>query len=471
MRKAQKKQAEEWAKQLFQAHDEIGKTIKLKNIPMTLSLLEECQNEAISLGNLIEEAEGGGCGAVRILEEYCEQIYRLHRKLSARMLPKEEKLLAAGKPEGQTLRMSGLWAEENGLYHILGNLITELRVNLDKIKVCLEAVFLPYKASMWDSLESVWRAADSHPGCDAYVIPIPYYDKNADGSFGKMHDESSLYPDDVPVMDYREYDFEKRKPDMIFIHNPYDNGNYVTSVHPFFYSANLKRFTEQLIYIPYYILNEIRLGDWEAVENMEHLCLTPGIIHADRVIVQSEGMRQVYLSVLLKNTKNTVPVRSYWENKILGLGSPKIDKVLETGKGDVDMPQEWLEVIQKPSGEWKKIILYNTSVSALLRYGEKAIQKMERVFGICKGNRENVALLWRPHPLTIATLKSMCPQLLKDFERTVQQYEEEGWGIYDESADLNRALAISDGYYGDASSLVPLCKSVGLPVMIQNVEV
>ena len=44
-----------------------------------------------------------------------------------------------------------------------------------------EVVFLPYKASMWDSLESVWKAADEDPECDAYVIPIPYYDKNPDG--------------------------------------------------------------------------------------------------------------------------------------------------------------------------------------------------------------------------------------------------------------------------------------------------
>ena len=29
---------------------------------------------------------------------------------------------------------------------------------------------------MWDSLESVWQAADADPDCDAYVVPIPYYD-------------------------------------------------------------------------------------------------------------------------------------------------------------------------------------------------------------------------------------------------------------------------------------------------------
>ena len=65
----------------------------------------------------------------------------------------------------------------------------------------IEAVFLPYKASMWDSLESVWKAADEDPDCDAYVIPIPYFDRNPDGSFGPMHDERLDYPDNVPVTD------------------------------------------------------------------------------------------------------------------------------------------------------------------------------------------------------------------------------------------------------------------------------
>lgn len=100
----------------------------------------------------------------------------------------------------------------------------------------VEAVFLPYKASMWDSLESVWVAADEDESCDAYVIPIPYYDKNPDGSFKEMHYEAEEYPGYVPVTHYDEYDFQKHHPDMIFIHNPYDEYNHVTSVHPFLFT-------------------------------------------------------------------------------------------------------------------------------------------------------------------------------------------------------------------------------------------
>ena len=85
---------------------------------------------------------------------------------------------------------------------------------------------------MWDSLESVWLAAKEDPDCDAYVVPIPYFDRMSDGSFGKMHYEGNLFPDYVDITDWRQYDIEKRYPDIIYFHNPYDGCNFVTSVHP-----------------------------------------------------------------------------------------------------------------------------------------------------------------------------------------------------------------------------------------------
>lgn len=63
-----------------------------------------------------------------------------------------------------------------------------------------EILFLPYKASMWDSLESVWQAAVDSEECEVYVVSIPYFDKNADGFFGELHDESDQYPAYVPVI-------------------------------------------------------------------------------------------------------------------------------------------------------------------------------------------------------------------------------------------------------------------------------
>ena len=144
---------------------------------------------------------------------------------------------------------------------------------------------------MWDSLESVWKAADEDPQWDAYVIPIPYYDKNPDGSFREMHDERDQYPAYVPITSYETFDFSAHKPDMIFIHNPYDGYNYVTSVHPFFYTKNLKKFTEKLIYIPYFVLDEPDPESETDMENIKHFCTVPGVYNADQVIVQSENMQ------------------------------------------------------------------------------------------------------------------------------------------------------------------------------------
>ena len=447
MTKAQKKQAVDSLKLLGQAHDGIKKMIEAGNDKAALDLLSQCQECAIRLGEIIEAVEGENFVTIPLIEEYCELAYQIY-----------EKILNNGRVNAnqvnKALRRSLVRVENS-----VKNEITER----------MEVVFLPYKASMWDSLESVWKAADEDPNCDAYVVPIPYYDKNPDGSFREEHYEGGEYPAYVPVTSYREYDFAMRKPDMIFIHNPYDDCNYVTSVAPEFYSENLKQYTERLVYIPYFVLGEVDPDHKEAVEKIAHFCTAPGVIHADVVIVQSENMRKAYIDVLTGAAgENTRP---YWEKKILGLGSPKMDKVLESSREAWEVPWEWRQILEKPDGSRKKVILYNTSVTALLNQGENMIKKMHSVFDTFKENVEDVALLWRPHPLMKATIESMRPQLWMDYEKLEEQYREEGWGIYDDTVELNRAIALCDAYYGDGSSLVQLCQKAGKPVMIQNVEI
>ena len=77
----------------------------------------------------------------------------------------------------------------------------------------------------------------------------------------------------------------------------------------------------------------------KAVDNMKHFCFVPGTIYADRVVVQSEDMRHVYINEYIKAAKEMgLPGehvdRKFLEKKFLGLGSPKIDKVLNARKED-----------------------------------------------------------------------------------------------------------------------------------------
>lgn len=449
MRKAQKKQAEDFVKLLSEAHGEIKAAIEKKNFSAAKGLLADCQDGAIALGNLIEAAEGEGFATISLLESYCETVYHAHEELE----------------RGQAVSTSKIYkALRQSLYRI------ESSVRND-IKVRREAVFLPYKASMWDSLESIWKAADEDEDCDAYVIPIPYYDKNPDGSFREMHYEGGEYPKDVPVVWYEDYDFEGRRPDLIFIHNPYDECNIVTSVHPFFYSKNLKKFTDKLVYVSYFILGEIDPEDRKALKDIEKFCLVPGVAYADQVVVQSEDMRLAYINVLTEFMAGQGRTREYWEKKILGLGSPKVDKVLSTRKEDLEIPEEWMRVIRKPDGSWKKIIFYNTTVTALLQYNGRYLVKMRDVLRVFHENRDDVALLWRPHPLFGATIESMRVELGDEYREIVEEYRSAGWGIYDDTSDMDRAVCLSDGYYGDWSSVLWLYQKTGKAAMLQEVEV
>ena len=446
MRKTQKTQIENFLHLLSRAHEEIKKAIASNKKDTALDLLSQCQDGAIQIGETIENLEGENFTTIPLLENYCEVLYQIYENICS----------------NQSIN-------PNKSYKALQKSLNPIKNSVkNEIKVQIEAVFLPYKASMWDSLESIWQAADEDPDCDAYVIPIPYYDKNPDGSFKEMHYEGDLYPDYVPITDYQAYDFQERCPDMIFIHNPYDECNYVTSVHPFFYSKNLKQFTEKLVYVPYFVLDEIDPENQSAIEGMKHFCTVPGVIYADKVIVQSEDMRQIYVNVLTEYAKGSQANRKYWEDKILGLGSPKIDKVLSTRKEDIEIPEEWRRVIEKADGSFKKVIFYNTSVTAFLEHEEQYLKKMEDVFKVFKEAKEEIALLWRPHPLMKATIESMRPELWEEYQGLVAEYKKKGWGIYDDTADLDRAIAVCDGYYGDPSSVVKLCQEAGCETILQT---
>lgn len=436
---------------LLHANDAIAKTVR-SNPQGAAEALAQCQESAIALGTYIDTLGEKHANLVHILEEYCENIYQMSESLS----------------------------DENACRKVSKKIQKQLTGLKNGIKYDLpedrkEIVFLPYKASMWDSLESVWKAADADPGCDAYVIPIPYFDKNPDGSFREEHYEGDQYPAYVPVTRYDAYDLEARRPDEIYIHNPYDECNHVTSVHPYFYAKNLRNFTDKLVYIPYFILSEIDPGNQSAIDGMKHFCFTPGTIFAHQVIVQSENMRQIYINEYIKAAKEMgLPGehvdRKFLEKKFLGTGSPKIDKVLNTKREDLEIPAEWLRIIEKPDGSWKKIVFYNTSVSALLHDEDRLLLKMESVFKVFEENRDEVALLWRPHPLIQATIESMRPKLWEKYKRIRDRYIAEGWGIYDDSADMDRAVILSDAYYGDGSSAVVLYKKTSKPILIQNVD-
>lgn len=299
--------------------------------------------------------------------------------------------------------------------------------------------FLPYKSSMWDSLESIWRAAVQDSSCEAYVMPIPYYDRNPDFSLGALHYEGGQFPDDVPIVDYRDVNLAEVHPDIIYIHNPYDQANYVTSIAPEYYSDRLKACTDLLMYVPYYATSGA-MGEGQA--------LCPVYEHADYIVVQSESLRYFF--------DKQVPLE-----KIVGLGSPKFDRVVRLCQNPPEPPADWRE---KMAG--KTVYFYNASLSGMLQDTAGFLEKMRYVFRTFAG-RKDACLLWRPHPLMKATLESIRKPFVTEYEQLKQYFLSHDLGIFDDTPEIETAIAWSDVYVGDAgTSVTALFGVAGKPVFL-----
>ena len=420
MRKEQKEQLVDFIKLVDEAHKEIKKNLEKKNFQSVLELLENCQNGAIAIGNLIEKTEGAEFVTIPMLEQYCELVYQIYETVAKDQI-----------------------ANFNKIYKDLNRLFIQIENSINNdIKVCIEIAFLPYKASMWDSMESIWLAMKDDPGCNAVVIPIPYYDLNKDGTYGEFHYEAEQLPDYVSITKYDEYNFEEKRPDIIFIHNPYDECNLVTRVHPFFFSKNIKKYTNKLIYVPYFITGGYMSDSFYAL---------PAYIYADYIITQSDNMKSFYAP--------------QFQGKLLPLGSPKADRVLND-RCLSSMTPMWKEKIAN-----KKVFLYNTSISGILQQGQMLLDKMKYVFE-CFKNSDNAIILWRPHPLMYSTLKSMRPQLLPIYEKLVEEFLHMDNAIYDDNPDDTLAVRISDAYIGEStSSMVCLFGIQGKPIFLTNTNI
>jgi hypothetical protein len=407
-----------------------------------VSLVNEltlCQETAFLLGTYLETL-GKTESLVYILEDYCENIYQMSISLS------------------DDIKFRQLSKKIN---EQLIKLYNEIKYDLPEDKK--EIVFLPYKASMWDSLESVWKATIEDQNCDVYVVPIPYFSKNPDKTLGQMYYEGDEFPDYVPITSWKDYKFEERRPDVTYIHNPYDKCNFVTTIHPSFYAKEIKKYTGILVYIPYFVAIN---------DNVEpHLCVLPGTLHSDKVIVESENVRRIYIEELQKFEKenNCKDVFGNVEEKVIALGSPKYDKVL-MNQEDLNIPKDWLEMMYKQDGSIKKVVLYNTTVTAMLQNTEMMIRKIQSVINYFEQEKE-LLLLWRPHPLLKATLKSMRGSSYPKYMQIESDFKAKKFGIYDESSNLQRAINLSDIYYGDYSSVADLFRSTGKPVLFQNLKV
>ncbi len=267
--------------------------------------------------------------------------------------------------------------------------------------------FLPYKRQMWDSMKSVYEAA-VRAGLDAKVFPIPYYERDEQGRLASKHLEMGYGIDTRRPEEFFREDFG-----LIVIHNPYDDKNKVTSVDPDFYSERLKEYGK-IVYIPYY-----------AGGSGESFRKKPGARNAEYIFTATEEDREGF--------KNLYP-----EKKVFATGSPKTDGAEEIGEGNHTLVATSLGAfIRDPMGR-------------LRRYKE-VLQKEENV-------------IFRPHPLLGATVRSMAPKSILAYE-DLMKWAKENCEI-DEYGVVAETMAKCNRLVTDRSSIIEIWKLTGRPYEI-----
>ena len=247
MRNAIKEQLQKIIISLTELHIEIYK----QKVICIQQNLQDYQQAAIIIGETIEQQASEETEAVFLLEKYCEELYYLS----------QEEIVS--------------WKAIDRL----NSLLIEVNNRIEKIQTTYQVVFFPYKAEMWDSMESIWLACKEDKRCEAVVVPIPYYRYDADKKETIPFYDGDKFPEYVPIVSYLEYSLQNEMPDVAYIHNPYDNANLVTSVHPAFYSNEIKKYVKKLVYVPYYASRG---------SISQSMSLLPIYLNMDYMVVQSE---------------------------------------------------------------------------------------------------------------------------------------------------------------------------------------
>ncbi|WP_195335628.1 CDP-glycerol glycerophosphotransferase family protein [Paraclostridium bifermentans] len=305
----------------------------------------------------------------------------------------------------------------------------------------IEIAFLPYKVSMWDCMESVWKEAKEDPNCSCYVIPIPYYEFNKNGEVEKICYEGSEFSNEIDITPFNLYDLESRKPDIIYIHNPYDDCNLLTMLPQKYFSENLSKYTNMLVYIPYFVA-----GSYKNLEAHKSVSLMPGPINANKIIAQSETQRELFIS----NGHNY--------EKVIDLGSPKFDSAILNLNKNHDNQVGWENIIND-----KKVFLFSTGITNLLS-DENWINDLNDVIDSFK-NHNKCSLIWRLHPLTEVTINRMRPNLLDDFKKIKSKIADAENIIIDSSSDIYTSMRVSDALISDYSSIVFQYMVTGKPIL------
>lgn len=394
--------------------------------------IADAQQLSIDIGNLIEQVKGEEYITISLIEKYCECLYMLFEQLNEGL-----------DTDADNRNLCDAYDKMNSSFE--SDIINHRDV-----------VFIPFKSVHWKTMESAWQSECDTDNTDVYVMPIPYYYKDYDGSLLEEVYACEAFPSDINLVDYRSISLELLHPDVIYFQFPYDQFNATIGIAAGYHSTALKRCTDNLVYIPYMDISEFEKTDEKAYQNMDEYVTAPGVVNADSVYLINEGIRNLYVQKLTEWSGNT-DTWSYWDQKC----------VLKSSEDVYTKSDEGICDTEKKS----KTLMYYIGEGLPIQHSDTFVDKLKaniEIFG--QNNGLNILLIY--NQTLVNNIADLRPSLIPSFEEMMQSID----GIsnievrvLDELMDPD-IEAECDAYYGDAGPYVPIFVTNKKPVMIQNWE-
>ncbi len=402
---------------LSNAHRVIRKIVEYDVNEKVIEVLGNCQNLAIELGTGIEKIYGDDCSEViSELESYCEDLYQISMNLT-----------------------------DNSIQDNIDDL--EIRIKrVDELYRLLrhkDIIFIVYRKKDWNSLESLYRDYKQDNNDNVYIMPIPYYEKDWKGNLSNERLETEWIPSDAHVLDYKEYNFSKCA-STIFITNPFDMYGSEISVHPFFYSTNLKKYADILIYVHTFGTRVFKESE-KARVNAKRYIVSPGVQNADLVFVPNESERELYIDILSEN-------------------GFKNDELIEK----IIVREDITEKVNNYSAE-KRLIFY-TGFSDIYTNKEVVLDKIERVLNIFNEQKNEIEIIWIVDEEMDKNMEEFCRDILPKYNELKYYFISQGIGKYIMMED-NEAIEGATAYYGARGYYMNRLAFEKKPVMIWNVGI
>ena len=393
--------------------------------------LTEAQQLAIDLGTLLEQKKGEKNihvkNVVHELEKLCDALWRDANNM----------LDPNGKKIESTLEA-------------LTDVEDAIEENVIQIK---EILYLPIGAEEWNGFREIYDLESQRNDVDIFVVPLPLLKKDYFGNIIMSPEDidkaaqGDLYEKNLNLADWREYDISTHCPDVVYIQSPYDETNPCLTVPPFFYTKAIRKYAGEIIYIPFKKTEEFADEDKNDIYNMKHYVAAPGVVYADRVLVQSENIREKYITCL-ENFSGS-EAREYWEQKV---SIKALQNSAETRKRSK-----------------KRKIIFGIGANELSEHPDIFVRAVEQRINTFAENSDHIDMAIYLYPNEKEKWMESDGKLSDEIFSLIKKA-----GVKIVSACSKDSEILSqkyDAYYGSPTPLVPAFFTQKKPVMIADFEV